>query len=100
LWSAGPLLRFPPPQTPFKIDAVVEGFWVLSHKCEPASAMTAALPLSAANIGSNLFHQNQTVSWLMLMPRSCKSSSIFLSEIGNWTYIMTVKRMISGLVLK
>ena len=25
--------------------------------------------LSAANIGSNLFHQNRTVSWLMSMPR-------------------------------
>jgi hypothetical protein len=26
LWSAGPLPRFPPPQTPFKTKVVVEGF--------------------------------------------------------------------------
>jgi hypothetical protein len=52
--------------------------------------------ISAANIGPNLFHQNQTVSWLMSIPRSCSKSSALRSESGNRTYIMTGRRMISG----
>jgi len=56
--------------------------------------------ISAANIGPNLFHQKRTVSWLISIPRSCSRSSTFLSDSGNRTYIMTARRMISGLVLK
>jgi hypothetical protein len=41
------------------------------------------LRVSAANNGPNLFHQNRAVSWLMSMPRSCKCSSTFLSEMGD-----------------
>jgi hypothetical protein len=54
--------------------------------------------ISAANIGPNLFHQYRTVSWLMSMPRSCSRSSTLRSESGNRTYIMTARRMISGLL--
>ena len=50
--------------------------------------------------GPNLFHQNRTVSWLMSMPRSCKRSSTFRNESLKRTYIITTRRMISGLVLK
>lgn len=32
-------------------------------------------PISAANIGQNLFNQNRTVSRLISMPRSCRRSS-------------------------
>ena len=52
------------------------------------------------HIGPNLFHQNRTVSWLILMPRSCRRSSTLRSESGKRTYSITAKRMISGLVLK
>ena len=34
------------------------------------------------------------------MPRSCRRSSTLRSESGNRTYNITVRRMISGLVLK
>ena len=50
--------------------------------------------------GPNLFHQKRTVSWLTSIPRSCSRSSTLRSDNGNRTYIITAKRMISGLVLK
>jgi hypothetical protein len=56
--------------------------------------------ISAASIGQNLFHQNQNVSWLISMPRSCSRSSTFRSDNGNRMYIITARRMICGLVLK
>jgi hypothetical protein len=39
-------------------------------------------------------------SWQMSMPRSCSRSSTLRSESGNRMYIITARRMISGLVLK
>jgi hypothetical protein len=63
--------------------------------------MTAALRLILApNIGPSLFRQNRTVTWLMSMPRFCSRSSTFRSDSGYRRYIMTARRMISGLVLK
>ena len=56
--------------------------------------------ISAASIGPNLFHQKRTVSWLISMPRSCRRSSTFRSDAGKRIYIITVRRMISGDVLK
>jgi hypothetical protein len=54
--------------------------------------------ISAANSGPNLFHQNRTVSWLMLIPGSFSKSSTLRSESGNQTYIITASRMVSGLL--
>ena len=36
----------------------------------------------------------------MSIPRSCRRSSTFRNESGNRVYIITARRMISGLVLK
>ncbi len=47
-------------------------------------------------MGPNLFHQSLTVSWQMSIPRSCKRFSTFRSESGNFTYIITTKRITSG----
>jgi hypothetical protein len=43
---------------------------------------------------------DRTVSWQMSMPRSCRRSSKLQSDSGNRMYIITARRMISGLVLK
>ncbi len=56
--------------------------------------------ISAAHIGPNLFHHKRTVSWLISMPRSWRRSSTLRRDSGNRTYIITARRMISGLVLK
>jgi hypothetical protein len=40
--------------------------------------------------------QHRTVSWLMSMPRSCRSATF--GESGKRTYIITAKRKISELV--
>ena len=45
-------------------------------------------------------HQKRIDSWLISMPRLCSRSSTFRSESGNRTYIITARRMISGLVRK
>src|SRR5271157_3306279 len=57
---------------------------------------TRFLRISAANIGSNRFHQNRTVSWLMSIPRSARRSSTLRSDSGYFTYIITTRRMTSG----
>lgn len=44
--------------------------------------------------------RDRNVSWLTSMPRSCGTSSTFLSESGNRTWSITARRMISGKVLK
>src|SRR3546814_2239374 len=56
--------------------------------------------ISAANIGPNRFHQNRTVSWQMSMPRSNSRSSTWRSDSGNRAYIITVRRITSGELLK
>ena len=61
---------------------------------------TRLLRISAANIGPNRFHQNRTVSWQMLIPRSAKRSSTLRSDSGYLTYITTTRRMTSGELLK
>jgi len=55
---------------------------------------------SAASLGPNRLHQNLTVSWLISMPCSCSRSSTLRSDSGKRMYIITARRMISGLVLK
>ena len=64
------------------------------------SPSTRRFRISEANIGPNRFHQKRTVSWQMSMPRSCSRSSTLRSDSGNRMYIITARRMISGLVLK
>ena len=61
---------------------------------------TRRFRISAANNGPNRFHQNRTVSWLISMPRSCSRSSTCRNDSGNRIYSITVRRMISGEVLK
>ena len=55
--------------------------------------------ISAAKIGPDRCHQKRTVSWQISMPRSCSRSSTFRSDGGKRMYIITARRMISGLVL-
>jgi hypothetical protein len=43
------------------------------------------LPISAAKMGPNLFHQNRTVSRLMAIPRSDNRSSSLRSDSGYFT---------------
>lgn len=57
------------------------------------------LRILAANIGPNRCHQNRIVSWQMSMPRSWSRSSTVRSDRRNRMYIITARRMISGLVL-
>ena len=52
--------------------------------------------LRGANIGPNRFHQSRTASWQMSIPRSASMSSTFRRDSGNFTYIMTTVRIISG----
>ena len=55
---------------------------------------------AAANFGPKRFHQNWTVAWLTSIPRSAKRSSTLRSDSGYFTYISTVRRIISGELLK
>ena len=61
---------------------------------------TRRLRISAANIGPNRFHQKRTVSWQISIPRSNSRSSTWRSDNGYRTYIITVRRIISGELLK
>ena len=61
---------------------------------------TRLLRISSANIGPNRFYQNRTVSWLMSIPRSARRSSTLRNDSGYLTYIITIKRMTSGELLK
>jgi hypothetical protein len=61
---------------------------------------TRRFRISAANIGPNQFHQNRTVSWQISMPRSDSRSSTWRSYKGYRTYIITVRRITSGELLK
>ena len=63
-------------------------------------ALDAALPDLGGEHRPKRRHQNRTVSWQMSVPRSCSRSSTFVSESGKRTYIVTAKRMISGLLWK
>ena len=72
----------------------------VSH-CSTHNAARVPLPPSwAKNIGPKLFHQKRTVLWLISIPRSWSRSSTLRSESGKRMYIITTKRMTSGLVLK
>ncbi len=80
-------------------------FTTISSRCQrqwvkDRIASPRRLRISAANIGPNRFHQNRTVSWQMSIPRSASRSSTFLSDSGNFTYIITTSRLISGEELK
>jgi hypothetical protein len=61
---------------------------------------TRLFRISAANIGPNRFHQNRTVSWLISIPRSAKRSSTLRSDSGDFTYIITTRRITAGELLK
>jgi hypothetical protein len=56
--------------------------------------------VSAVNIGPNRFQQNRTVLWQISMPRSNSKSSICRSDSEYRMYIITVRRMTSGELLK
>ena len=58
------------------------------------------LRICAANIARNRFHQTQTVSYGISMPRSCSKSPRFRSENGNRICIITARRLGSGAALK
>jgi hypothetical protein len=82
-----------------KYSEVFVAFDVAKKKHAVAIA-TRFFRISAANIGSNRFHQNRTVSWLMSIPRSASRSSTLRSDSGYRTYIITTKRMTSVELLK
>ena len=79
-------------------------FTKTSSKCHrqrlDRSAETRRFEISAANIGPNRFHQSRTVLRLISMQRSCRTSPTLRSEHGKRTYIITARRITSGLVLK
>jgi hypothetical protein len=56
--------------------------------------------MSAANSGSNRFHQNRTVSRYKSMSRSNGKSSTLRRDNRNGKYISTTSRITSGEVLK
>ena len=67
---------------------------------EERKPLTRFRRISAANTGPKRNHQERTVSRLTSTPRSWSRSPTFRSDKGNRTYIITARRMISGLVRK
>ena len=92
-----------PNSKPYPLEEVIEFVYSMS-RCQRRwldfMPSMRRLRISAANIGPNLSHQNRTVSWPISTPRSCRRSSTLRGESGKRTYIITARRMISGLVLK
>jgi hypothetical protein len=77
-------------------DLHVHLFQMPPPMAEAADAATHWRRMSAANSGSERFHQSLTVSWQMSIPRSSSRSSTLRGDNGDHTYIITTSRITSG----